>query len=92
LGNEAHKFRVGDRVAALLKGGGYSEYVAIDQGCVGKVPDEMKLSEAAAIPEVWTTAYQLVHRIARTRPTDTVLVHAAGSGVGLAAVQVGGNP
>mmetsp|Transcript_45362 Transcript_45362/g.176233 ORF Transcript_45362/g.176233 Transcript_45362/m.176233 type:complete len:325 (+) Transcript_45362:767-1741(+) len=88
LGNEAHKFRVGDRVAALLKGGGYSEYVAIDQGCVGKVPDEMKLSEAAAIPEVWTTAYQLVHRIARTRPTDTVLVHAAGSGVGLAAVQL----
>ena len=79
---------VGDRVMALLPGGGYAQYVAVHQGHVMKVPSGLDLERAAAIPEVWLTAYQLLHTTAGLRPGQTVLVHAGGSGVGTAAVQL----
>lgn len=74
---------------ALLRGGGYAQYVSAHECCVVKVPEGIDLQSAAAIPEVWTTAYQLLQRVANVKPAERVMVHAAGSGVGLAAVQVG---
>ncbi|XP_065676060.1 quinone oxidoreductase PIG3 [Hydra vulgaris] len=82
------KFRVGDCVAGILSGGGYAEYVCSDERNFFKVPNAMSLISAAAIPEVWITAYQLIHTISNSQAGDTILVHAAGSGVGTAAVQL----
>ena len=52
------------------------------------VPDSYKLSDAAAIPEVWLTAYQLLHFLGKVKSGEVVLVHAGGSGVGTALVQL----
>eukprot|EP00499_Haloplacidia_sp_CaronLabIsolate_P014177 CAMPEP_0196776888 /NCGR_PEP_ID=MMETSP1104-20130614/4900_1 /TAXON_ID=33652 /ORGANISM="Cafeteria sp., Strain Caron Lab Isolate" /LENGTH=347 /DNA_ID=CAMNT_0042147057 /DNA_START=54 /DNA_END=1097 /DNA_ORIENTATION=+ len=81
-------FKPGDRVMALLAGGGYAEQVVVDERLLMRVPDEMPLSTAGGLPEVWLTAYQLLHFVGRLREGDTVLIHAAGSGVGTAATQL----
>jgi len=85
---ESTKWQEGDRVMALLGGGGYAEYITVNEDLVLPIPKGMSLSEAAAIPETWLTAYQLLHLVGNVRPNDKVLIHAAGSGVGLAAVQL----
>ena len=72
----------------VFKGGGYAEYVAVDEALVMPVPDSFKLSDAAAIPEVWLTAYQLLHFLGKVKSGEVVLIHAGGSGVGTALVQL----
>eukprot|EP00514_Thraustochytrium_sp_LLF1b_P004624 CAMPEP_0184526456 /NCGR_PEP_ID=MMETSP0198_2-20121128/10664_1 /TAXON_ID=1112570 /ORGANISM="Thraustochytrium sp., Strain LLF1b" /LENGTH=328 /DNA_ID=CAMNT_0026918029 /DNA_START=247 /DNA_END=1233 /DNA_ORIENTATION=+ len=81
-------FKPGDRVNALLGGGGYAEYVNVDERQVMSIPEAQPFHEAAAIPEVWLTAYQLLHFVAKLKHSDSVLIHAGGSGVGTAAVQL----
>ena len=88
VGDRVSNVAVGDRVMALLPGGGYAQYVAVHHGHTMKVPDGLDIEQAAAIPEVWLTAYQLLHTTAGLRAGQTVLVHAGGSGVGTAAVQL----
>jgi len=78
----------GQAVMALLSGGGYAEHVSVHCGHVMSVPRGLSMDQAAAIPEVWLTAYQLLHSVARIRAGHRVLVHAGGSGVGTAAVQL----
>merc|ERR1719491_109224 len=73
---------------ALLGGGGYGEYAVADERSVIAVPGGMDLHIAGAIPETFLTAFQLIHFIGGTKPGDRVLVHAAGSGVGLAVCQL----
>merc|ERR1719150_2065353 len=73
---------------ALLAGGGYAQYVAVAPGHLMRIPRGLDMVRAAAIPEVWLTAYQLLHLTAHLSPGDRVLVHAGGSGVGTAAVQL----
>ena len=80
--------KVGDRVCALLSGGGYAEYAAVDARHIIPVPPHMPLKTAAAIPEAWLTAYQLLHLVGHIKAGDTVLVHAGASGVGIAAIQL----
>ncbi|KAL9969760.1 hypothetical protein ACROYT_G022016 [Oculina patagonica] len=82
------KWKKGDKVMALLGGGGYAEYVAVEEALVMPVPDSYKLSDAAAIPEVWLTAYQLLHFLGKVKSGEVVLIHAGGSGVGTALVQL----
>mmetsp|Transcript_13017 Transcript_13017/g.40083 ORF Transcript_13017/g.40083 Transcript_13017/m.40083 type:complete len:327 (-) Transcript_13017:154-1134(-) len=89
VGNDASKgFKKGDRVMALLKGGGYAEFVTADERCVARVPDCMSLKDAGGVPEAWATAYQLLHWAGHAQKLQYVLIHAAASGVGLAAVQI----
>lgn len=83
----ARGFKAGDRVMALLTGGGYAEMAVAHEGSVMRVPDGMSLRDAAAVPETWLTAFQLLG-LGRAGSGDTVLVHAAGSGVGSAAIQL----
>ncbi len=78
----------GDRVCALLPGGGYAELVAIPAGLAMRIPESLSFEQAAAIPEVFLTAYQNLFNVARLRSGDTVLIHAGGSGVGTAAIQL----
>ncbi|KAK3097504.1 hypothetical protein FSP39_010245 [Pinctada imbricata] len=83
-------WKVGDRVMTLLSGGGNGEYVACREELLMPVPDGLNFVEAAAIPEVWLTAYQLLHFVGKVQNNDTVLVHAGASGVGTAATQLCG--
>ena len=78
----------GDRVCALLPGAGYAEFVAIPAGLAMRIPEDLSFEQAAAIPEVFLTAYQNLFNVARLAPGQTVLVHAGASGVGTAAVQL----
>ena len=78
----------GDRVCALLPGGGYAERVSIPAGLAMRIPGNLSFEEAAAIPEVFLTAFQNLFNAARLAPGEMVLIHAGGSGVGTAAVQL----
>lgn len=80
--------RPGARVMALVGGGGNAEYAAVHASHLLPVPEGMSLRTAGAIPETWLTAYQLLHLVARLQKGERVLIHAAGSGVGTAAVQL----
>lgn len=81
-------YKKGDRVMCLLAGGGYAEKVAVHKGSVLPLPENLSFEEGAAIPEVFLTAYQALFLIGELQPEQTVLVHAAGSGVGTAALQL----
>ena len=78
----------GQRVMSLLAGGGYAQYCAADERLLMPVPDGVDLAVAGATPETWLTAFQLLTKVGEVQAGDTVLVHAAGSGVGIAATQL----
>ncbi len=78
----------GDRICALLPGGGYAEMAAVPAGMAMRIPDRLSYEEAAAIPEGFLAAYHNLFVRGNLRPGMTVLVHAGGSGVGTAAVQL----
>jgi len=80
---------VGERVCALLAGGGYAERVAVPAGQLLPVPQGMSLQEAAALPEVACTVWSNVVDIARLRKGQTLLVHGGGGGIGTFAIQLG---
>ncbi|XP_076013515.1 quinone oxidoreductase PIG3-like [Genypterus blacodes] len=79
-----------DRVMTLLSGGGYAEYVAVPEELLMSVPSNLTFCQAAAIPETWLTAFQLLDLIAQVKKGEIVLAHAGGSGVGTAAIQLVG--
>ena len=73
----------------LLGGGGNAEYSVADASHVLPVPASLHMTKAATVPEVWLTAFQLLHLVAGgVKPGQSVLVHAGGTGVGTAAVQL----
>lgn len=78
---------VGDRVCALLSGGGYAEQVAVPAGQVMPVPAGVDLVSAAALPEVACTVYSNVEMVAGLQPGEWLLVHGGGSGIGTFAIQ-----
>ncbi|HCJ28171.1 MAG TPA: NAD(P)H-quinone oxidoreductase, partial [Pseudomonas sp.] len=80
--------RVGDRVCALLAGGGMGEEVVVDARHVLPVPQGLSLAEAAVIPEVYATAWLNLFRLGALQPGEKVLLHAGASGVGSAAIQL----
>lgn len=88
VGDGVDDWEVGDPVCALLSGGGYAEYVTCPASLLLNVPDNLRLTDAAAIPEVFFTAYLNLFLEADLQRGDTVLIHAAASGVGTAAVQL----
>ncbi|MBU2663454.1 NAD(P)H-quinone oxidoreductase [Actinoplanes bogorensis] len=80
---------VGERVCALLAGGGYAEKVAVPAGQLLPVPAGLSLIESAALPEVACTVWSNVVDLARLRKGKTLLVHGGGSGIGTFAIQLG---
>jgi putative PIG3 family NAD(P)H quinone oxidoreductase len=80
---------VGERVCALLAGGGYAERVAVPAGQLLPVPIGLSLLEAAALPEAACTVWSNVVDIGRLRKGETLLVHGGGGGIGTFAVQLG---
>ncbi|MFZ1863105.1 MAG: NADPH:quinone oxidoreductase family protein [Polyangiales bacterium] len=89
LGEGVRDLSIGDRVSALLEYGGFASAVAVPRERVFPMPMQMTFEEAAALGLVYQTSYvALVHR-AQLLEGETLLVHAAAGGVGLAAVQIG---
>ena len=78
----------GTRVAGITNRNAYAEYAVMHAGHAMRIPDSMSFIEAAAIPEVLLTAYQTMFWLGELKPQQTILVHAAGSGVGTAAIQL----
>ena len=78
----------GDRVCSLLEGGGYAEYVVIHQDLAVPLLPNQSFEEAAAIPEVFLTAYQALYWLGDLSEGRRVLIHAGASGVGTAAIQL----
>src|SRR5262245_43964246 len=85
-------FRIGQRVMALLAGGGYAEEAVVDHGSVLPVPATMTDEEAGAFPEVFLTAYSNIFMagLGALAPGEAVLVHGGGGGVGTAAITLPG--
>ncbi|MBD9589670.1 zinc-binding dehydrogenase [Pseudomonas sp. PDM03] len=81
-------WQVGDRVCALLAGGGMAEEVVVDGRHVLPVPEGLSLVEAAALPEVYATVWLNLFQLAALKPGEKVLLHAGASGIGSAAIQL----
>ncbi len=88
LGPKVKGISVGDRVCGLLSGGGYAEYCTIRADHVLKIPEVFSFEEAAAVPEVYLTAYQAAIWLGKLAKSETILIHAGASGVGTAAIQL----
>ncbi len=84
----AGPWRAGDRVMAVVTGGGYAELAAVPQGVALPIPDQFSYVEAAAIPEAFLTAFLNLFTLGRLQAGETVLIHAGASGVGTAAIQL----
>ena len=88
VGSACGEWSPGDRVFALLTGGGYAQKAVVPCGMAMRIPDNLSYEEAAAIPEAFLTAYHNLFSLGGLTPGMTVLVHAGGSGVGTAAIQL----
>ena len=87
-GCQVQGFKKGDRVMALLAGGGYAQFVVVDYRLLMQIPKHLDYVQAAGIPEVFLTAYQTLFTLGGLLPKDQVLIHAGASGVGTAAIQL----
>lgn len=88
VGEDCSGWKTGDRACALLPGGGYAEYAVVPDAFAMPIPENLDFEQAAAIPEVFLTAYQCLAWIGRLRDGETALIHAGASGVGTAAIQL----
>lgn len=88
VGANVTGWKVGDRVCALLTGGGYAEQVNVPASMLMLVPDDWSYEQAAAIPEVFFTAFVNLFGEAGVQKGETLLIHAGASGVGTAAIQL----
>lgn len=88
LGEGAPRWAVGDRVTALLGGGGYAEYAVVDARHALPVPEGLGFAEAAALPETVFTVFSNVFEIGALKAGETLLVHGATSGIGVTAIQL----
>jgi NADPH2:quinone reductase len=89
LGPGARRFGEGDRVMAVVGGGGQAELAVVHERAAMPVPDALDWPRAGGLPEVFTTAHDALFTQAGLRPGEHLLVHGAAGGVGTAAVQLG---
>jgi len=80
--------RIGERVTALLNGGGYAQKVAVPLGLVMSVPEGVSVLDAGALPEVACTVWSNLTKVLQLREGSTILIHGGGSGIGTFAIQV----
>ena len=88
VGAEVKHWKAGDRVFGICGGGAHAEYVNVPASHLAAIPSNLEFSAAAAVPEVFITAHDALFTQAQLQPGENVLVHAAGSGVGTAAIQL----
>ncbi|HXI23020.1 MAG TPA: NAD(P)H-quinone oxidoreductase [Pyrinomonadaceae bacterium] len=88
IGEEVRSWKVGDRVFGIIGGGGQAEFVTVPENHLARIPDNLSWTEAAAVPEVFMTAHDALFTQCGVMSGERVLIHAAGSGVGTAAIQL----
>jgi putative PIG3 family NAD(P)H quinone oxidoreductase len=88
VGAAVEGWRIGDRVLALLPGGGYAQKAAVHHRMLIRMPDTWSFAEGAAIPEVWLTAFVNLFIEGALKAGEAVMIHAGASGVGTAAIQL----
>jgi NADPH:quinone reductase-like Zn-dependent oxidoreductase len=89
IGEGVAAFKLGDAVAALIMFGGYSRYLCVSVAELARVPDGVDPAEAVTLVLNYVTAQQMIHRIAKLQPGQTVLNHGAAGGVGTAVLELG---
>jgi len=87
-GADAKKYPHGAKVMGIVSGGGYAEYLVVDERQIMSIPPNVPLVDAAAIPEVWITAYDALIDKGSLQTGQRCLIHAGGSGVGTASIQI----
>jgi NADPH2:quinone reductase len=88
LGPLARMWKVGQRVMGLAGGGAQAEYIMVHEGMLVEIPQNLDFEQAAGVPEVFMTAHDALFTQAGLQMGESVLIHAAGSGVGTAAIQL----
>ena len=88
-GSGVTRWQVGARVAALVAGGGYGEYGVVHEDHALEIPENMSFSDAAALPETIYTVWANVFELGALSAGQTLLVHGASGGTGMAAIQLG---
>jgi len=87
-GPACRRWNTGDRVFAILPGGGYAQYVSVDERLAMGIPKGFDFSDAAAVGEVFLTAFQALYWLGEFQTGERALIHAGASGVGTAAIQL----
>lgn len=87
-GPDVVDFTVGDRVCALLAGGGYAEYVAVREGQCLSIQADLSFAEAASLPETVFTVWSNVFQRGNLQPGETLLLHGGNSGIGITGIQI----
>ena len=88
VGKLVQNFKIGDKVCAILGGGGYAEFVNVNERQVMPVPSNIDLSEAGALPETILTVYENIFNISQFKKDETVLIHGGSSGIGTTAISI----
>ncbi len=88
IGDEVRRWKIGDRVFGITGGGGQAEFVTVAENHLAQIPKNLDWAEAAAVPEVFMTAHDALFTQCGLTVGEKVLIHAAGSGVGTAAIQL----
>lgn len=87
-GTDVKMHRVGDKVCALLRGGGYAEYASVPEWHALPIPDGLTMPEAATLPEALFTVYLNLFELARLKPGERILIQGGASGIGVMAIQL----
>jgi putative PIG3 family NAD(P)H quinone oxidoreductase len=88
VGTNGSRWNVGDKVCALVSGGGYAEYVNVPEGQCLRVPGNLSFEEAASLPETFFTVWSNVFDRGQLKAHESLLVHGGSSGIGVAAIQM----
>lgn len=88
IGANVKDFEIGDRVFGITAGGAQAEFITTDKSLLAKIPGNLSFTEAAAVPEAFITAHDAIFTNGDLKSNETLLIHAVGSGVGLAALQL----
>ncbi len=88
IGGDVSEFQIGDRVFGITAGGAQAEFLLTEGSLLARIPENLSFTEAAAVPEAFITAHDAILTQASLKETETLLIHAVGSGVGLAALQL----
>ena len=88
VGSDVSRYKVGDKVMALIQGGGYAQYAVSHELCTLPIPKGISVAEAAGIPETFWTVWHNVFQRGGLKSGETLLVHGGSSGIGTTAIQL----
>ena len=88
IGENVSDFKIGERVFGITAGGAQAEFLLTDESLLARIPENLSFAEAAAVPEAFITAHDAIFTSGELKAGETLLIHAVGSGVGLAALQL----